>query len=264
MGTAGRGNGTSIRIAFLGKGGVGKTTLSVSLALCLSRKEKTLLLCLDPASNLSDIFSKSISRTPKKVHKNLFAAHLDTFQEATRFLSKMASFIKVSYPEFSTLNLDKYFDALKNAPGVEEYALLLSWMEFSKYKFLVVDMPPTGYSVKLLSLPSAYRRWVEVLIKLREESSGADSVCKRLLQMKQLYHRLERFLKEFTFAVVYDTGSMSRSEANRTAKFLLGQGFKFKLLPNKHAEGVPFFDSVKFPDTYNEIGEILCRLLQYF
>src|ERR1700694_3638877 len=43
-------------LLFGGKGGVGKTTISVAAALHFSRAKKTILFTTDPASNLSDLF----------------------------------------------------------------------------------------------------------------------------------------------------------------------------------------------------------------
>ena len=43
-------------LLFGGKGGVGKTTISVAAALHFSQSRKTILFTTDPASNLADLF----------------------------------------------------------------------------------------------------------------------------------------------------------------------------------------------------------------
>ena len=57
---------------FIGKGGVGKSTVSALTSVYLSSKPyKTLLVSMDPAHNQQDIFEQDFSEKPNRISNTL-------------------------------------------------------------------------------------------------------------------------------------------------------------------------------------------------
>jgi arsenite-transporting ATPase len=159
---------------FLGKGGVGKSTVSALTAIALSQKGYNVLLAsLDPAHNQSDIFETQFSETPKKMQKNLFIKEVDQNYWLKSYLKDVKNQLTKTYSYLTAFNLEKYFKILKYSPGIEEYSLLLAFQnickEFSSMDYLIFDMAPTALTMKFFSLPSLSLIWALQLKKLREE-----------------------------------------------------------------------------------------------
>ncbi len=161
-------------IFFLGKGGVGKTTLSSALALALARRGKRVLVAsLDPAHNLGDTLKVKLNGEPKNVEANLDALEVNLAQWVDRYLEESREQLKRNYSYNATLNLDSFFSILKYSPGTEEYAVLWAIEDIHcrlapSYDFVVFDTPPTALSLRFLSLPAISGLWVAELTKLRE------------------------------------------------------------------------------------------------
>jgi len=156
---------------FIGKGGVGKTTCSASLAINLAEKGKTLIASLDPAHNLGDVYGVSLSGKLTKISENLFATEVNTDILTKKYLERTVSRIKGMYSYLKVLNLDRYVESLKYSPGIEEYSILEGLTELISldYDHIVLDMPPTGLTVKVLTLPYTALIWIDKLMKLRNE-----------------------------------------------------------------------------------------------
>lgn len=171
---------------FLGKGGVGKTTLSSAFALTLARSgKKVLIASLDPAHNLGDSLRARLNGEPQKVEENLFALEINLAQWVDTYLKESRDQLKATYSYNLTLNLDSFFGILKYSPGTEEYAVLWAIEDIHcrlapDYDFVVFDTPPTALSLRFLSLPAISGLWVAELTKLRERILNRRQTITRL------------------------------------------------------------------------------------
>jgi len=161
-------------VFFLGKGGVGKTTLSSAFALSLARRgRKVLVASLDPAHNLGDALATKLNGNVKHVEPNLDALEVDLGYWVDKYLDDSRRQLKANYAYNVTLNLDSFFNIMKYSPGTEEYAVLWAIEDIHcrlgpLYDVVVFDTPPTALSLRFLSLPTISGLWVKELGKLRE------------------------------------------------------------------------------------------------
>ena len=171
---------------FLGKGGVGKTTLSSAFALTLARRGvKVLIASLDPAHNLGDALDISLNGKVKTVEPNLDALEVDLAYWVDKYLDDSRRQLKANYSYNVTLNLDSFFNILKYSPGTEEYAVLWAIEDIHcrlgpLYDVVVFDTPPTALSLRFLSLPTISGLWVKELSKLREKILSKRQTITRL------------------------------------------------------------------------------------
>ncbi|GAB6135070.1 ArsA family ATPase [Thermococcus prieurii] len=163
------------RVLFvIGKGGVGKTTTSASIAVGLAeRGYKTLIVSLDPAHNLGDVLMEKLSDKPKRILDNLYASELDMEKLIKAYLKHLEKNLKNMYRYLTVINLEKYFEVLSYSPGIEEYATLEAIREIlsdgDQWDVIVFDTPPTGLTLRVLALPRISLIWADKLIDIRRK-----------------------------------------------------------------------------------------------
>ena len=168
-------------IFFIGKGGVGKTTCSVSTAVNLADLGKrVLLVSLDPAHNAGDALEVALSEKKVAITPTLDALEINVDRQIQRYLQRTAETLKHTYRYLTVINLDSLLDVIRHSPGIEEYATLealhdIFAAEAAQYDMIIFDTAPTGLTLRVLALPSVSLLWIQKLSEIRKKILGLRS-----------------------------------------------------------------------------------------
>lgn len=247
---------------FTGKGGVGKSTMSAASAWQLSRKYRVLIVSLDPAHNLGDVFGVVLNHKKQRVTDSLYLKEVNLKKLCREYLQREIRVFTDTYRYLQTINLDSYFSVLKYSPGIEEYALLTSIEETVRserdFDYIVFDTPPTGLTLRFLALPWITMTWIDRLIQIRRDilekrhtiyrirgilddketilsyDENDDDILKRLKTLKGNYQALSSVLqgKDCGIVLVYNPDTLSLKESKRLIDGLYELKLPLRLLIN--------------------------------
>ena len=156
-----------------GKGGVGKTTVSSSLAVLLAKRgKKILIISTDPAHNLSDAFNQKIGKQPTQIKgfDNLFGLELDPEKDMND-IDKLNEILHVQEKS----NVEGFLQHMENAfPGIDEannLKYMASLLDNKDYDLVIFDTAPTGHTLKLLEMPMIIGKSMEKILELKLQFS---------------------------------------------------------------------------------------------
>lgn len=222
-------------IFLTGKGGVGKTSTACATAVALADSGKrVLLISTDPASNLQDVFGIELTNSPKSVPSvdNLYASNLDPEASAKAYREKVVGPYRGILPDSVVVTME---EQLSGACTVEiaafdEFTTLLTSEEIiNQYDHIIFDTAPTGHTLRLLQLPTAWNGFLE------ESTHGASCLgpLSGLADKKNLYSETVDVLsdsRKTTLLLVTRPDVSSLLEANRASLELKEIGIKNQIL----------------------------------
>ena len=205
---------------FTGKGGVGKTTLSSAAAVALAdRGRKVLLVSTDPASNLDDVLGIRLGPSPQAVPgvPGLWAANIDPEEAAAAYREKVVGPYRGILPESTVASMEEQLSGActMEIAAFDEFARLLGDSESTReFDHIVFDTAPTGHTLRLLSLPSAWHGFIE------SSSHGASCLgpLAGLQQQRDLYQAAVRALTDPTVTTLLLVSRLERSALKEAAR----------------------------------------------
>ncbi len=245
-----------------GKGGVGKTTSSILMALYFSQRgEKTLLVSLDPAHSLGIALKAKLGELPKKVGEKLFALEVNPEKEMEKYLKRVEKEARQIVSPALLGEVEEELKLAHSSPGALElatadaiYRIAVEGRGFDK---IVFDTAPSGYTVRLVASPNSIVKWWKRLISARKEALKYEflSNLKEKRKLKEIFREdpilsvLTKRLKEYetlkglftgketAFGVVFNEGLLPREIGVRTVRELEEAGAPVKFLVLNKARG---------------------------
>ncbi len=180
-----------------GKGGVGKTTFSCSLALYLS-DQPVLLLSTDPAHSLADVLQVSVAEAATPLRGAAQVRALDAAALLAAFRDRYGSFLEILVERGSFLEGGDLAPVWElDWPGIDELMGLLEIQRLLRedpQMRVIVDMAPSGHALGLLRLMDFLDTFLAALTQFQMK----HRVVSEALARRYTPDEVDRFLAELS------------------------------------------------------------------
>ncbi len=240
---------------FTGKGGVGKTTMSVATALKHAEVGKTLLISTDPSGSLSEIFARPLNRKIHTVAPNLDAVELTRKMVLELWRDKFAEQMYTVLSSFLPVGRE-IIDYIEGAPGIDEEFMLdyiLTMAESGDYRTVIWDTAPTVTTLNLLFVQQMFYTHLtqahKLYFKVKKVFNKVDPMA-LIDEWSSLTKRIIELLQTDTCAwVVANPEPLPIEQASDIADAFNDFGIPVKgfilnkVLPLEVCEGHPFWQA---------------------
>ena len=185
---------------FTGKGGVGKTSTACATAVALADSGKrVMLVSTDPASNLQDVFGRELTNKGTAIEEvpGLHVANFDPITAAQEYMESVVGPYRGLLPESAIANMEEQLmgSCTVEIASFNEFAGFLTNPEVEqKFDFILFDTAPTGHTLRMLQLPSAWNNFLD------ENTTGVSCMgqLSGLGDQKESYERAVKTLADKT------------------------------------------------------------------
>jgi len=152
---------------YTGKGGVGKTTAASATAIQLANDGfKVVLVSTDPASNLQDVFERELDDNGTEIEEipGLTVANFDPVSAAEEYKESIVGPYRGILPDAAVQNMEEQLSGscTTEVASFDQFAKFLTSPDISdQYDYIIFDTAPTGHTLRLLQLPSAWTNYFD-------------------------------------------------------------------------------------------------------
>ena len=237
-------------LIFSGKGGVGKTSVACATAVRLADAgKKVLLVSTDPASNLDEVLGVALGNHPTAIPaiSTLFAMNLDPEKSAAEYRERMVGPYRGLLPDAAVKSMEEQFSGscTVEIAAFDEFSRLLGDPKATaEFDHVIFDTAPTGHTLRLLTLPSAWDGFME------KNTTGTSCLgpLAGLQEQQKLYQESVKALGDpavTTLVLVARADASALREAARTSGELAELGVR-----NQHLVVNGVFQAIDASDPY--------------
>ncbi len=262
-------------ILYTGKGGVGKTSIAAATGLrCAELGLRTIVVSTDAAHSLSDSLDLDIGPEPISLVPNFWAQEIDVLHQMGKHWKNVQEYLATL---FSWRGMDEVIaEEVAIIPGMEELASLLQIIylqESGDYDVVIVDMAPTGETLRFLAFPEAANWYLERIFPLQRQAMRlARPLLRTITDMPmpddKMFDAVSTLMEDMSrmrgmlanpdissVRVVLNPDKMVIKEAQRTLTYVTLYGFPIdavvcnRVIPEEVMD--PYFDEWKRSQTEN-------------